>query len=352
MTTVTESQTEETTAEHDDSNSSFGAGIFTDENGNMQLSDRLKSLARGEGPEDNPADEEERDNDDDQEPVAQKTVPKEELQSPESKFSDDDKALAAKYEISDEELSEFGSPAALKRAVAVIERTASKFADNKPADGASTKVVDASQNDGAVGDKKEEAAEDIDLDALAEAFSEDPESVKVVKAVGKALAENKSLREVVDRLEKREQEREQEYQVRELERVAATFHDKLDSMPSEFGLSKNGKISAEHEAARIKVRDAAETIYQGYVAQGKTPPELNAILDQAIRMTHGVPRKADDKRVALRAQSGMRRATGSSAAAASRQPPVKTDGSPEAIAASPKIKEFWQRAQEENGSVR
>jgi hypothetical protein len=238
--------------------------------------------------------------------------------------------------------------------VAVIERTTSaKPSSEKTADGVDKKVVDASPNVDAVGDKQGESVDiDFDVEELTKVFEGDPETVKVIKAVGTVLQENKKLKEIVERLDQREQAREQEYQAKELERVAKTFHNKLDTMPSEFGLSSKGKVSDEHMAARVKVRDAAETIYQGYLAQGKTPPELEAILDQAIRMVNGVPRKSADKRVALQTQSAMRRTTGSAAAAASRQPPAKTDGSPAAIAASPKIKEVWQRAQEENGSVR
>lgn len=350
--TVTNSQTDVQAIEEDDddSASSFGAGIFTDDNGNMQLSDRLKALARGEAPEDNPADEEEPQPDEPEakEVTSEKPVAKEPTAKA-STFSDEDKALAAKYQISDDELSEFGSPAALKRAVAVIERSVSKPSAQDNADGVDTKVVDASPSDNAVGDKKEEGGSvSFDVAKLLETFKEDPETCEVIKAVGSVLDDNKSLKEIVTRLEKREQEREQET-------VRNQFHDKLDAMPDEFGLSRrNGKdisLTPEQVAAREKVRDAAETIYQGYVSQNKPVPPLSDLLDQAIRMVNGVPRKSDDKRVALKAQSAMRRTTGSAAAAASRQPPQKTDGSPAAIARSPKVREFWQRAQEENGAL-
>lgn len=326
----------------------FGAGIFEEasqDDAPIELTAREIAIAKGEDPDAIVEGEEQGGRSDDLQAKAS---------GEQGGFSDSDRELAAKYGIGEDELADFGTPAALQKAVSLIERS-------KSTDGATNKSSSDAGDGGAVSESEQsepgERANESNESKLTEfklekvdpaKFPEDeydPETIGLVK----------SLRQTQDVLEvalKFIETQKQTVVQEAAQKNAQVFHDTLDSMPDEFGVSvKNGqpvKLTSEHEAARLKVRDAAETIYAGLISRKAAIPPLEDIINQAITMVNGVARKSSDRRQALQTQSAMRRSPGTTAAA-TRRKPVSVDGSPDSIASHPDIDRFWRQAQEANG---
>lgn len=332
--------------------SEFGAGILED----IELTDREIAIAQGDDPDAVETDDslvgEAGDGEGGSGDVAPADRPAEET------WSDDDKAAAAKYGISDEELAEFGSPKALHKAIALLERKQPV----EPTGGVAAQPAsdaaggDTTDTDKPADDKPESKADDkpqlakLNIEKLRETFGDDPDTMEVIEGLAKT-------QEYIEQSEKRMQERmaqfEEQVFAQQVQRNNEIFHNTLDDYPDEFGVSvKGGKpvaLSKEHETNRIKVRDAAETIYAGLVAKKAAIPPLPEILEMAIRQVNGVPRKTTDRRQALVTQASLKKSPGSAAAATRRTAPPP-DGSPESIASHPEIDRFWREAQEANGA--
>lgn len=320
----------------DTDNDTFGAGIFDEakeqSDAPIELTAREIAIAKGEDP-------------DAIEETSSGEVESQEDDSPVG-FSDTDRELATKYGIGEDELAEFGTPAALQKAVALIERL-------KPTDGTTDKSASDAVDGGVVPEPKGEqdkqedpwAIEKVDPDKFSEE-EYDEETRGLVKSLRKT---QDALEQALGYIKTQQQAAEQEAAAKN----AKVFHDTLDSMPDEFGQSvKDGKpvkLTAEQEAARLKVRDAAETIYAGLITRKAPVPPLEEIIKQAITMVNGVARKSADKRQALLEQSAMKRSTGTAAAATRRKPAPPSDGTPESIASHPDIDRVWRQFQEANG---
>lgn len=295
----------------------FGAGVF-DEPEKVTLNAREIAIAKGEDP------------DDDVEPI----------EAVVQDWDDADKKLAAKYNLTDEELDEFETPAALHRAVKLIEK-ASKTA--QPSD--DTATTPSSDADGVGGVVQSDALKNLgfkkmDIEKLKAAFGEDEDTMEVVNAL-------KSTQDVVEKLAGYIDQQQQREIDAETNRNLKVFHDILDEYPDEFG--KTGKLDKGAEAARQKVADAAETIYQGLLARNAKMPSVDEVIKQAITMVNGVAKKSGDRRQNLVTQSSQRRSVGASAAATRRAPAPAADGTAESIASHPELDRFWRMAQEANG---
>jgi hypothetical protein len=322
----------------------FGAGIFDSEaEAPIELTAREIAIAKGEDPD--AINVEETNEVEDGQSESQEEV---ETSDDASVFSDSDRELANKYGITEDELAEFGTSAALQRAVSVIERASKKdgITNESASDAADGGVVakDAAESV-AKNDEDKWAIEKIDPNKFSE-DEYDEETLSLVKSLRKT---QDALEQAVGYIKSQQQAAEQEAAAKNVK----VFHDTLDTMPDEFGVSiKDGKpvkLTEAQEAARIKVRDAAETIYAGLIARNVAIPSVEEVIKQAITMVNGVARKSADRRQALVEQSAMRRSTGTTAAASRRKPSPPADGTTGSIASHPDVDRFWREAQEANG---
>lgn len=355
-------------------NTEFGAGIF-DEPAKVELTEREIAIAKGEDPDainkDSEASDESEDTAGESEGKNAEVVAK---AGETDVFSDEDRELATKHGLTDDELNELGSPEALRKAVAIAEKLAAKTGAKSGngesgkaeanQDGAADKPASDAAGGGAVDTPKNESEllgslktlsdsldqNSADLDKIAEEWGDDPNSAKVVKALAETQKAVKQIIAIVNVSAKSQIEAVQQEQNR---KAVEVFHDTLDQFSDEFGLSKkDGKpvsLTKEQAERREKVRDAAETLYSGLVAQGKKVPPIDELVKQAVTLVTGVPRKTEDKRQKLVQQSSLRRTTGSVGGAQRRVPPPN-DGSAKAIASHPEIESKWKEYQEANGA--
>lgn len=345
-------------------NTEFGAGIF-DEPAKVELTEREIAIAKGEDPDaiDNQTNSEANDEQD----VGESEDKNAEVVAKAGEtdvFSDEDRELATKHGLTDDELNELGSPEALRKAVAIAEKLAAKSGKAEAnQDGATDKPASDAAGGGAVDNKTEgELLEPLkvisdsldqtsaDLDKIAEEWGDDPNSAKVVKALAET---QKAVKQIIGIVNQSAQQQVAAVQQEQQQKAIEVFHNTLDQFSDEFGVSKkDGKpvsLTKEQAERREKVRDSAETIYQGLVAQGKPVPPLEEIVKQAVTLVTGVPRKTEDKRQKLVQQSSLRRTTGSVGGAQRRVPPPN-DGSAKAIASHPEIESKWKEYQEANGA--
>jgi hypothetical protein len=292
----------------------FGAGIF-DEEAPIELTAREIAIAKGEDPD----------------------------------------AVVDEVENQDGITDESASDAADGGVVEPESKDDAKPVDSKPAEGeqAKSEPVKDGQAEPVAKDEQKEVSEEPDPWAFEKV---DPDKFSPDEYDEETIGLVKSLRKTQDTLEQALnfiKTQQQSAQAEAAAKNAKVFHDTLDAMPDEFGVSmKNGqpvKLAPEQEAARLKVRDAAETIYAGLIARKAAVPPVEEIIKQAIVMVNGVARKSADKRQALVEQSAMRRSTGTAAAATRRKPAPPADGTSESIASHPDIDRFWRQAQEANG---
>jgi hypothetical protein len=261
------------------------------------------------------------------------------------KYSEAITGKAKSLGLSDEDVEAFGSEAALRLHVSLLERIEGLSA---------TKAVDEVKTESA--EEKVEPTQDelIDLalyegEDLPEDEKWDDRSLAIPRALRREQEARIQLQEQVKSLLEAEQ-------ARVTRQVEDTFHSTVDTLDDgTFGRSRDAsgrvvKLSDEQFANRTKLYKEvdllASALQEKAVREGK-PVELTweEVVEKARVTAFGSPKVS--KAEALKKQSASRRPVSTSASA---QRQIPKDDSPESIAELPDIKALWDKFQRENGN--
>lgn len=269
-----------------------------------------------------------------------------EVVADESAYSEEITGKAKSLGLSDDDVKAFGSEAALRLHVSLLERIEG-LAAKAPVEDA--KVEPAEEESGAV------SATLIDLslydnDDLPEDERWDERSLAIPKALRREQEIRVQLQEQVKSLLEAEQ-------ARVTRQVEDTFHGTVDSLGDDiFGRSRDeygrtAKLTDDQFANRTKLYKEVDTLaaaLQEKAAREGKPVDLtwDEVVEKARVTAFGIPKGS--KSEALRKQSASRRPVSTSASA---QRHIPRDDSAESIAELPELKAFWDKAQRENGNI-
>lgn len=358
-----------------DTNSEFGKGIFDDDvadvdlnpepsedtapeadskaDDKIELTDREKAIARGDNPDEV---EKSKKKEPDPEPEEETESPPEEEEEETVEWSASDKRLASMYGLSEEDLSGFDSPGSLHAAIDLLESRKDAEAKDQADSSSDTASSDADSKDGAISDVL--GFEKTDVEALEKKFNavdEDGDRVWDKETAEQLIEQAKHTRRIEDALEKALSKIEdtssktEEAAVQQQQAEALRqFNDALDNIEGLYG--KGDKVTEAHQKARNEVAEHTERLYAGYLSRGETPPSIAELVDQAVNAVHGKQRLEAQKRIeTLRQRSKERRSPGQKVNPPRKVDPEKDPYSPEAIADSPALVEFFENAQLQNG---
>jgi hypothetical protein len=343
------------------SSTNFGEGIFDNPVSELdddapdqieekiELTDREIAIARGEdpdeiksGPEENPADEEEQIEEDEEIEEGTET---EEPKNDGPQWSNSDLMLAGKYGFTDEDLADFGSAAAMHRAIIVLDRKLASGDGGGESRGAEPEDHAASE-ESAPG-----SFPGLELLDLSKYEDYEPEDRALAEHLNQTKLVVKEVKEELSKVSKVVEMYEQQTAQQRQEAAAKTLNSILSKHPEIYG-DNPGKITKAQADARKAVAEQAEIIYSGYVAKGTEVPDLDTIFDKAIMATHGaqLPKReltAEQRQAKLKKQSNMRRSPGSKASTQQRTQIDRDD--PVSIDNSKEVVEMFNRFQVENG---
>lgn len=156
-----------------------------------------------------------------------------------------------------------------------------------------------------------------------------------------------------------QQERATEQQHRQNEAIANAFDSAVDSVGDSVLGSDSEALSAEQRNSRAKLFNTVDTIVLGMQAKAKQGgKEMDPITwDELVKLAmpvafpgKQVTKTSPSKSEALRKQSAQRRPTASSSKGSSSRAASIDSDSPQAIANSPEVMDFWERTQQANGA--
>ena len=314
------------------------------------LTDRELAIARGEDP-----DTTEDAGDAAEEPTTPEVddAEAEEAPAPEPDSKDEgqpvhDEASVSKAKslgLTDDDLADFTTPAALRRHVELLERIESLSA--KPEEN----PEEAAPKDD--GDEPEALPGLIELSEYTEGDDAwDEKSANLVRHVRQA-------QERLVAMEQRLAQREQEANQRE---ITSSFNDAVDLVGDErLGSSRDERgrfveLPKEEFELRQKIFAEADLIYgreaEAAAKSGKPAPTVNwkdLVTKAAAAVLPSEDKSPAEKAKALKSQSARRRPVGSQATSRARSIKDIDEDDPEAIANSPEVVRMWNRFQAENG---
>lgn len=282
-------------------------------------------------------------------------------------LKDGDLDYAKSYGLSVEDLGQFGNRAELQRFGRLTdqrlmqqrkygkqEQTQAGSQDDSQQDDTQAakqgSQAPAGGNVASAGGNAEDELELVDPQKYIDANYDD-ETIGLAKALRKTQELLKAVLPVAKSLTKN-QESEQEKQQ---EKILVEFEKSLDSLSDPlFGKTgKDGKLlPAQHEnrkAVWLAMNEIQESANQAAIASGKTPTQIpvGILVERARSMLFAD--SPSSRKDAIREQSRRRRPA-SGGNRGSQMPSGEADpDSPTAIAKSPKLREFWERTQRQNG---
>ena len=330
-------------------------------NSEFKLTDREIIIAKGGDPDEASSGEEESlDEAADSEPEASEPETSEtETSEPESWVTDKIRDRAKPYNLSDQDLEDFGSEDNFEKTARALDRQAAYFAGKE----AKAKPGEESKDDdeSAESDEKELDPFEKQQERIKKLKDEgyEEEVIDVLdKATELAASENKRNKELQDQLSLI-QER---YDLEEQDRQAKNFHDVMDTMDEElFGRTyvdgEYRDLPKEQDENRRKVWLGVDETANGIQAtaerDGVSPefPDNKTLIQQAADMKFGAQLRSQEQgRISrqVKQQSKRRRPVGSPA---KKEAPVPVaqgpiDQSAETIANDPRVVEFWEKAQQ------
>ncbi len=269
---------------------------------------------------------------------------------------------AKSYGLSAEDLSQFNSRAELQRFGRLTDQRMLQSRKFFPGDSQDDGKEQGSTQDASKADAEQNKAggkvstDDVDLELVDPekyvAANYDDETVALAKALRKTQELLKSVLPVaqsISKTQESEQQKSRDQYFDEFEKALDSYSDPLFGVSGKDGSKLLTTQTDNRQAVWVAMREIQATADQAAIAKGQSPTQIpvGILVERARNMLF--TENTGYNKNAIKEQSKRRRpASGGNRGSQMPSGEAEPD-SAAAIAKSPKVKEFWQRVQRQNG---